>query len=229
MGLRRMPRRPVSPLARILSMLFVIALFGAVMLLALDARMRPYVQTIAMNNAKSIAERAINEAVAAEMRDEGLRYEDMVYFEKDQSGKITGLSTDILKINRLRTSVSERILSDLSSQDLMDISIPLGNILSGELMSGRGPRIPLKLVPLGVVTTDVENLFAAAGINQTRHQIMLRITVNVAILLPVTTAQTQVETSVCLAETVIVGEVPDSVISLSDGSGRLSVGIDSTT
>ena len=51
-----------------------------------------------------------------------------------------------------------------------------------------------------------------AGINQTRHQILLDVTVAVEILLPGSTLNTEIGAQIPVAETVIVGTVPDTVL-----------------
>ena len=72
---------------------------------------------------------------------------------------------------------------------------------------------------LGVLTAAVpkaefSNQFTAQGINQTLHQIMLDITVDVTLLIPGGRAETNVTAQVCVAETLLVGEVPDTYLGL---------------
>ena len=54
------------------------------------------------------------------------------------------------------------------------------------------------------------NAFSAAGINQTRHQILLSVDVYTSILRPGFTASTKVSNEIAVAETVIVGSVPET-------------------
>ena len=63
---------------------------------------------------------------------------------------------------------------------------------------------------IGSSSSEFRNQFETAGINQTRHQIILQIDVTISILLPGFTTATNVSSAVTVAETVIVGSVPES-------------------
>jgi hypothetical protein len=78
------------------------------------------------------------------------------------------------------------------------------------LLAGRGPLITVKMQSVGSSTARLVNRFTSAGINQTKHQILLNVDVYVSILLPGFTTATKVSNSFTVAETVIVGSVPDS-------------------
>ncbi|MCL2082051.1 MAG: sporulation protein YunB [Oscillospiraceae bacterium] len=176
---------------------------------------RPALLQMAAVRVDNLAVRAINNAINSRVIDEKIEYENLIVFEKDIYGQITALKTDMMAINRLKTGVSSDVLEELMSIEAYQLAIPLGNLARGELFSGRGPRIPVKIVPLGVVHTDFSNAFITAGINQTRHQVMINIAVDIDILLPGRSTERRVETQVCVAETVIVGSVPDSYLNLT--------------
>ena len=63
---------------------------------------------------------------------------------------------------------------------------------------------------VGSADASLRNAFSAAGINQTRHQILLHVDVYTGILLPGFTASTKVSNEIAVAETVIVGSVPET-------------------
>ena len=91
-----------------------------------------------------------------------------------------------------------------------ELSIPIGTLTGSALLAGRGPRIRVRMESVGSSTARFNNQFESAGINQTKHQIILEVDVSVAILLPGFTTATKVSTAVTVAETVIVGAVPDT-------------------
>ena len=95
------------------------------------------------------------------------------------------------------------------------IAIALGTLSGVQLLSGRGPDVHLRVEPAGYLTSEVENRFESAGINQTRHQIMLLLDMRVMAIIPGYTTSTEIHTEYCLAETVIVGTVPDTLLTLS--------------
>ena len=63
---------------------------------------------------------------------------------------------------------------------------------------------------VGSTTAHLRNAFTSAGINQTKHQILLDVTVQMSILLPGFRTSTQVSNEITVAETIIIGSVPDT-------------------
>lgn len=217
MLMRRKPRR--TPHRRRRTLLYtVLLLVGFLMfLLWADAKVRPLVGQMAKSKVHILATQMINDSVADYISGQNLQYGDMVHFEKDLEGNITALKTDMSKINAYKAAIVTNVNTRLESMKKADISIPLGNVLNGELLSGRGPEIPIRLVPYGVVDATFHNSFVSAGINQTRHQIMLDVTVDIGVLLPGSSTDTTVASQVTIAETVIVGLVPESYTHFNNG------------
>ena len=112
--------------------------------------------------------------------------------------------------NRLQTDILDIILTRLAEVSDTELSIPLGTLTGSALLAGRGPRINVRMESVGSSSAHFENAFASAGINQTKHQIMLNVDVSVSILLPGFTTATKVSNAFTVAETVIVGAVPDT-------------------
>jgi sporulation protein YunB len=200
--------------------LIAAVLFAVIVLIAgnyyINNHLRPIMTQMARVQVDQLASRVINEAIVERVADEGVTYNTLVHFEKDVNGQITALKTDIISINRLRAGITEGVLRSLELADTSRLAIPAGNLINSDILGGRGPRIPLKIVPLGTVSSNFSNQFSAAGINQTRHQIMLDITVDITILLPGYRVGTQVAAQVSVAETVIVGAVPDTYLQMED-------------
>ena len=180
-------------------------------------KIRPLLMQMADAQVRYLATKLINEVVGAEMAREEMSYDDLVYFEKDGAGNITALKTDMLKINQFKQKIASSISEVIREVPPSELYIPLGNLLKSELFSGRGPHIPVKIVPVGTASTSFSNRFEAAGINQTRHQVLIDVEVDIGILLPGNDSSTVVKTQVNIAETIIVGMVPDSFVSMGDG------------
>ncbi|GHU95517.1 sporulation protein YunB [Clostridia bacterium] len=185
----------------------------------MQSRMRPQVEQVAAAEIHNLAARAVNDAVGQSIADLGIGYDDLIHFEKDTAGRITALKTDMVMANRVKAAILAAALENIHALAETDISIPLGGLLSGDLVVGRGPRIPVRLVPIGAVTVGFANRFSAAGINQTLHQVMIHIETTVSVLLPGSGTEQTVEVEVCIAETVIVGEVPDTFLN-TQGLGK---------
>ena len=112
--------------------------------------------------------------------------------------------------NHLQAEILDTVLTRIDQVSARELSIPIGTLTGASLLAGRGPRITVRMESVGSSEANFSNEFVSAGINQTKHQIILTVDVYVSILLPGFTTATKVSTAVTVAETVIVGAVPDT-------------------
>ncbi len=188
-------------------MLFILLVAGLVALT--DIRIRPMLKTYGINQATTTATKAMNDAVQRVLDEMNLRYDDLASVTKDEDGNILSVSTNTANMNRLKAAVGDAVLQELEKQDVQTVKIPIGSILSGGLLTGRGPEISVKVPMNSTVQTSFDNSFEGAGINQTCHEIMLDVKVTVYAMLPGEDTAVEVETGFTAAETILVGEVPD--------------------
>ena len=160
------------------------------------------------DKARSVAVMAIDNAVTQELGNQNFKYSDVVQIERTDEGKLIGITTNIQKINCLKSSLSNAISEELSKNEIKKVKIPLGAILGTDLLSGSGPVVSVKFFVTGNVVTDFESELSEAGINQTKHRINLNTEVSVAGIIPWYPVETKIKTNITIAETVIVGEVP---------------------
>ena len=149
----------------------------------------------------------------------GADYQSIVSPRQDQQGNVLALTTDMGAVNRLRNQVAQRVLSAVSDIDIHELGVPLGSLFDVDLAWAKGPAIRVHSLVAGTVQTQIQSEFTAVGINQTRHRILLDVTVPLTVLLPGISAQTEVTAQVCAAETIIVGHVPQTVVELPRTSG----------
>ena len=205
---RRGARRALSAL------LAGLAVALAVFLL-LDFSMRPAVESVVGYQARIFAARLINEAMIEAGQTD---YGELVRLSRGANGGATSIEANMQAINRLKYQVSNSVIEALEKRENHVIALPLGTIIGNQFTSGRGPLIDIKVLPAGYVNTDVYNSFTSAGINQTLHRIMLRVSVGMAAVLPGYSIETETESSFCIAETVIIGDIPDGY-AVIDGAG----------
>lgn len=186
-------------------------LLGLVLLaLLLRARLDPLVEELAVASAKNAAAHAISAVVAEKMAAGELDYGVLVHMEKDDSGMITALNTDMRQVNRLQAAMSEAVIERLREPAAADLSVPLGNLSGIPLLSGRGPAIPIRILSVAESEAKLSGSFEHAGINQTLHRILLEMHAVVYVLIPGGSVTAEVSDTVTVAETVIVGRVPES-------------------
>lgn len=196
--------------------LFIICLMATALFFATELKLRPLVKTYAEGRARLIAIRAINDAVEEELEHQGGVYDNLVFFEKNNEGDILAVKTDSVKINKLKSAILTRINEKINASSSSQIEVPLGNIINGELFSGRGPKIPVLLQMINSANASFVSEFTQAGINQTRHRLIIDATVGMSVLLPGGRAYFEVSTEVNLAETIIVGKVPETYTDIVD-------------
>ena len=154
----------------------------------------------------------INDAIDKQIENESIQYDRMVYFEKDLDGRITALKTNMSEVNRLKTDILNLINDEILALDTSDIGIPLGSLFLPELLSGKGPVIPVHILSIRNSDASFSSNFVQAGINQTLHQLIMLVSVDVAVLVLGQTGSFTISSEVVVAETVIVGDVPNTFL-----------------
>lgn len=173
---------------------------------AINSRIRPMMVDLAIAKVNNEVVRLLAGTVDALPLD----YDQIITLEKDAEGKITALKSNMAAVSAYRNLLMEELVDGLGGLQQRNMAIPLGSLTGIDLLSGRGPGVPVKVLSVGAAKSAFENVFTSAGINQTRHQIMLNITVTASVLMPGKTTQTDITTQMCVAETVIVGNVPEN-------------------
>lgn len=209
-------RRGPGERSLLLSLLLAGAMLAA-LLLWFDRQLRPVLEAMAETEVCNAVTAAVNDAVAEEIVESAVSYDDIVTIETDDSGRVTALKTNMAGANLLRGKLLDAALKEVSGLSERDYSIPLGSLLQMDLFAGRGPGVKVRALSAGTAEADYRNDFSAAGVNQTLHRVILEIRVSIRIMLPGKTLNTAVSTQVCVAETVIVGQVPDTYLQLERG------------
>lgn len=176
------------------------------------SRYRQVIRELAQTQVTNATSDLINDAVARQIALGDIQYDRIVYFEKDLNGRITALKTNIGEVNKLKTATLNTINDEILSMDASRIGIPLGSLILPEFLSGRGPRLPVEVLTIRNSDADFESNFSHAGINQTLHQVHMAVWVDVAVLVLGSTVSFSVEADVVVAETIIVGDVPDTFL-----------------
>ena len=202
---RRMDRQALARLLLFVGMTLVLATA-----VYATAQLRPLLESMATTRVSNTVNRIVFEAVNEAIESGEITYDQLISFEKDNDGRITAVHSNMAACNRLQVEILDIILARIDQVSARELSIPVGSLTGSALLAGRGPRIKVRMESVGSSPARFENEFSSAGINQTNHRIVLHIDVSVAILLPGFTTATQVANAVTVAETVIVGTVPDT-------------------
>ena len=176
--------------------------------LALRSRLWPVVLSLARTQVTNTASDLINDAILEQIMEGQIQYDRIVYFEKDLNGRITALKTNMAEVNRLKTETLNLINDEIMAEDTENLGVSLGSLILPEFFSGRGPRIPIRILAIRNSDANFRSYFTEAGINQTLQQLSMDVIVDVTILVLGQTETFTVSSQMVVAETIIVGDVP---------------------
>lgn len=190
--------------------LIAIMMLLCILLSSMDCKIRPIIKSLAQTQAVILATRVIDQSVTDFIEDKNISYDYLVSVFKNEAGNVTSIQANSLHINSLKAKISTTITDKIAEIEHKAISIPVGTLIGGDFFSGRGPRITFYISLSGSVTSKLGSSFYEAGINQTIHAISLEIAASIYIICPGYNTSTVTKTNMAIAETVIVGEVPET-------------------
>ena len=194
-------------------LVIVMVLFLAWLSLWLYASTIKVIRNVAQNEMEDVANDAIHMAVRDACTEDG-NYADLVNIYRNQDGKIESLTLNTQKANKLKSEIALKTLQYLNARERSEISIPIGNFLGSDFLTGIGPEMKFKIIPCNIANIDFESTFTQAGINQVRHSISVRVDVNVSALLPKYEEMSNLTSSALVTEAVIIGDVPDTYLNI---------------
>lgn len=193
-------------------LILILATASGILFLMFRSRYQQIIRELAQTQIKNTTSDLTNDAIAKQISDGIIQYDRIVYFEKDLDGRITALKTNMSEINRLKTDILNIINDEILALDTSDIGIPWGSLFLPEFLSGRGPAIPVHILSIRNSDATFASTFSQAGINQTLHQLTMLVSVDVAVLVLGQTSNFTITSEVVVAETVIVGDVPNTFL-----------------
>ena len=206
--LRRFLRRSILVFVIILSLFLVFRI-----------KYRDVIRSLAQTQVKNTTSDLTNDAIAKQIAAGDIQYDRIVYFEKDLDGRITALKTNMSEVNRLKTDILNIINDEILALDTSDIGIPIGSLFLPEFFSGKGVAIPVHILSIRNSDANFASHFSQAGINQSLHQLIMEVSVDVAVLVLGQTSSFTIASEVVVAETVIVGEVPQTYLQTGGNYG----------
>ena len=206
----------------LLRRLILCALLLMLLLMLLERNLTQVVLTLASAKAEVLAVQTLNEAAEALIA-QGVSYDSLVHVTLGEDGSVRLLQANTAGMNSLASRASLTAQAKLEALQDQTVSVPLGSALGITLLAGTGPRIQVHMLPVGAVVTAYETEFTSAGINQTRHRVLLTMRAQVQLVLPTGASGVEAVTQVAVAESIIVGQVPDSFVNVGDDTDLLNL------
>lgn len=186
-----------------------------------DLSFRPIIEKVNAYECHNALTAAINNAVLAELERQDADYSSLISLNQNNDGEVTSVQSNAVSINKLKTGISERIEREMERLPYIDIDIPIGTLTGLQLLHGKGACIGMTMHPIGSAVTTIISEFSDAGINQTRHRIIIEISAGADAVIPGYSTRVEVKTSVVAAETIIIGRVPDAYTHVVSGDSDL--------
>lgn len=218
---KREKQRKMSRGRIILRLLVAGILFLSALVMILESNLEKVILDMAHARAEAMAVSYINEAVRDVMKGE-VTYEDMMQVRSDEKGRITMIQANAARMNDLATVTALRAQAQLESAEAQSVDIPLGAALGIPFFSAMGPRVQVRILPVSAVTAAFSTEFESAGINQSRHKIYLSLETTVRLVIPTGAREVRVNSQVLIAESIIVGDVPQSYVEVPDMDDSLN-------
>ena len=214
--MRRRP--PMEPRHKAKLICFFLACIIMALAIIATNHLRSIMGSLAVTRVSNMVGRVVTEAVSDAVDSGNIQYQDLISLEKNANGGVAALVSNMAEFNRLQSSITQDILDRLGEMSGTDLTIPVGTLMGSALLAGRGPAFSVRMQSTGSCSARFANEFTQAGINQTTHRIILCVDVSMSILLPGFRTSTTVSNSFAVAETVIVGEVPETYTYFDSGN-----------
>lgn len=205
--MRTKTRKPARNLRLFFRLIAVLSALG-IAVWVLDARLRPGICAISEGVVRQDLTRMMSDAMAKTMQDSPDTYSVLL---RDESGKPIAAEVLTQQVNRFQVQLLERMNADLCAYTAHSITISLGDASQNALLAGHGPKVRVQLHPVGDIGIEVQSDFTDAGINQTCHRILVKMTATVRMAAPVHSDEVTVCTEHLLCETILVGDLPDGI------------------
>ena len=206
---------------KIIRFFLLLAIVTFALLMVFRIRYHDAIRELSETQIRNSTSDLINDAISRQIASGNIRYERIVYFEKDLEGRITALKTNMTEVNRLKTDILNLINDEILALDTTDMAIPVGSLIFPEFFSGRGPGIPIQILSIRNSDGSFKSYFSEAGINQTLQQLTMDVSVDVSVLVLGKTESFTVSSQVVVAETIIVGQVPNTYLQTGGEHGSI--------
>lgn len=153
--------------------------------------------------------RIVEGAASEYLRGNQFSYSDFAAVLYDDSQRVVSVEAMTYNINKVQSELTLKVNDRLSEcGDIYD-EIALGSLTGSYMLAGKGPRLKIKICPAGSAEVQLKSDFSSAGVNQTRHRISAVITTKTESSLPLYSFKTEGSFEVLLAESILIGSVPD--------------------
>lgn len=161
----------------------------------------------------------INNAVLKILSDNDAyqNYDNFIEISVGSDGNVSLINVNMLMVNLLLCDLTEKTQINVNNLCKEKIyNVPFYAITGSLMLAQLGKNIEIEVKPIGHVECKLSSKFDGVSVNQTRHSIFVDITARVKMILPLYVKDLYVSTKIVVAESVIVGKVPEMYLQNQD-------------
>lgn len=184
-----------------------------------DSRLRVVINNYAHSKAKILSNTVIHDTVYKYLDEKDLQYTDLIRINTDSEGNVNSVEFDTIEITKLKSGIISLVQQNINSKDIIKLSVPIGTLSGNQFLNNKGPTLDMDMKISSAVFSKISSSFTSAGINQTLHKITMSVSTNVYFVMPWYRSSGSFQTEFVLAETIIVGKVPDAYTNVIEYPG----------
>lgn len=183
----------------------------------------PIIIAVSQKQIEALTNMAVSYAIS-DIYSQNINYTDLVNIIRDEQGNIKMILANSSKINQVSQKIAQKTYQYIDQLGEDGIKIKLGTLTGIPIFTEKGPQVRFEVLPVGSIQCDLKSNFDSAGINQTHHKIYVSINTDVAVVIPGLKDKKIQSTSVALlAESIIIGEVPNTYLSFNNMHSMLDL------
>ena len=192
----------------------IIAILGiAIITLYMTTRaISPLFDNLCSQKAMNIAINVMNDKTREILKK--YNYENVIKITKNEKDNTNIINTNVEVLNQIINDLQTSMNKEIQALENEKIEIPIGAFTGSKYFMAMGPKMNVKIIPGGHVVCEVRKEFESKGINQTIYRIYLETKGDLYIITPYSKIARELNQSVLLVETVIVGEVPQVYLNM---------------
>jgi len=198
---------------RFVLLIITLLILGIYIYKYIDKNIRPSIIAISEVKAKQVTTQAINNTIKNKIIND-IDYNDLISVHYDNEGKVTLMQANTILMNSVASEVALEVQRELEQISKSIIKVPLKNAFNTDLIDL--PSINIQIIPQGSVVVDFATEFESTGINQTRHRIYIIVTTDIKLIVPLVSEEIKVTTNIPIAETIIIGDVPEQFVNVPE-------------
>lgn len=205
----------------LLVIIFIILIISFFIVNYIDKKISPIIMDYSKSEIKKIASIIINRSIRDNLLDDGIL--DELFIVGKDNNEITSVTLDSVIVNKITNRISDacednlRLIEKGEYNKLRDefnlgkeyFLVPSGVIFTNSILSNIGPKIPINLKIIGNVTSGIKADVKEYGINNSLITISVEISVELMVILPLSSDYVSITNYVPIMVKLVQGEVPD--------------------